>query len=76
MSRFFGKLVYFQNLNVKDLSGNKIFWKTIKACSSNKELNSSNMLLKKKRVLVSDEKQLAAIMNKFFINITKSLNLK
>ena len=34
------------------------------------------MLLKKKRVLVSDEKQLAAIMNKFFINITKSLNLK
>ena len=34
------------------------------------------MLLKKKRVLVSDEKQLASIMNKFFINITKSLNLK
>ena len=53
-----------------------MFWKTIKACFSNKELNSSNMLLKKKRVLVSDEKQLAAIMNKFFINITKSLNLK
>ena len=34
------------------------------------------MLLKKKRVLVSDEKQLASIVNKFFINITKSLNLK
>ena len=34
------------------------------------------MLLKVKGELVSDEKQLASIMNKFFINITKSLKLK
>ena len=34
------------------------------------------MFLKEKGELVSDEKQLASIMNKFFINITKSLNLK
>ena len=34
------------------------------------------MLLKEKGELVSDEKQLASIMNKFFINTTKSLNIK
>ena len=34
------------------------------------------MLLKKKGELLSDEKQLASIMNTFFINITESLNLK
>ena len=34
------------------------------------------MLPKEKGELVSDEKQLASIMNKFFINITKSLKLK
>ena len=34
------------------------------------------MLLKQKGELVSDEKQLVSIMNKFFINITKSLKLK
>ena len=34
------------------------------------------MLLKEKGELVSDEKQLASIMNKFFINIRKSLKLK
>ena len=34
------------------------------------------MLLKKKGELLSDEKQLASIINTFFINITKSLNLK
>ena len=38
--------------------------------------NSNNMFLKEKGELVSDEKQLASIMNKFFINITKSLNLE
>ena len=34
------------------------------------------MLLKEKGEFISDEKQLASIMNKFFINITKSLKLK
>ena len=34
------------------------------------------MLLKEKGKLVSDEKQLASIMNKFFNNIKKSLKLK
>ena len=34
------------------------------------------MSLKKKGELVSDGKQLASVMNKFFISITKSLNLK
>ena len=70
------KKEHFQNLNVKDLSDNKKFWKTIKPHSSKKGLNSNKMLLKKKGELISDEKQLASIMNKFFINITKSLKLK
>ena len=34
------------------------------------------MLFKENIELVSDEKQLASLMNQFFINITKSLNLK
>ena len=41
-----------------------------------KGLNSNKMLLKEKGELISDEKELASIMNKFIINITKSLNLK
>ena len=70
------KKKYFQNLNVKDLSDNKKFWKIIEPYFSSKDLNSSKMLLKEMGELVSDEKQLASIMNKFFINITKSLKLK
>ena len=70
------KKEYFQNLNVKDLSDNKTFWKTIKPYFSKKGLNSNKMLLKEKGELVLDEKQLASIMNKLLINTTKSLKLK
>ena len=48
---------YFQNLNVKDLSDNRKFWKTIKPYFSNKDLNSNRLSLKEKGNLVSDEKK-------------------
>ena len=70
------KTEYLKNLNVKDLSDNRKFWKTIKPYFSNKGLNSIKLLLKKKGNLVSDEKELATIMNNFFINITKDVELK
>ena len=38
--------------------------------------NSKQLLLKEKDNLVSDEKELATIMNNFFINTTKDLELK
>ena len=43
---------------------------------NNKGLNSNKLLLKEKGNLVSDEKELATIINNFFINITKDLELK
>ena len=39
-------------------------------------MNSNKILLKQKGELFSDKRQLASIMKKFFINITKILNLK
>ena len=56
------KTDYFQNLNIRDLSDNRKFWKTIKPYFSNKGLNSNKLLLKEKGNLVSNEKQLATIM--------------
>ena len=64
---------YFQNLNVEDLSGSKKFWITVKPYFSNKGLHSNKMLLMVE--LFSNKKQVASMMNKFFVNITKSLNL-
>ena len=67
---------YFKNLNVNDLSDNRKVWKTIKPYFSNKGLNSKKLLLKEKGNLVSAEKELATIMNNFYINIAKDLELK
>ena len=55
------------NINVKNLSDNRNFWKAIKPYFSNKGLNSNKPLLKEKGNLVSDEKELATIMTTFFL---------
>ena len=65
---------YFQKLNVKDLSRNRKFWKTIKPSFSNKYLNSNKLMLKENnRGLITEEKELAIVINTFFVNITESL---
>ena len=52
------------------IRNNKTFWKTVQRCFSKKGKNSSRI------TIVSDEKRTANLMNKFFISIKKSLNLK
>ena len=70
------KAEYFQKLNLKDLSDNRKFWKTINPFFSNKVLNSNKLMLKENSRLISKEKELATVMNTFFVNITESLDLK
>ena len=70
------KTEYFQKLNVKDLSDNRKFWKTIKPFFSNKGLNSNKPILKENNRLIREEKELVTVMNTFFVNITESLYLK
>ena len=64
------KTEYFRKLNVKDLPDNRKLWKTIKPFFSNKGLNSNKLMLKENNRLVTEEKQLATVMNTFFVNIT------
>ena len=54
----------------------KKIWKAIKPFFSNKGLNSNKLMLREKDVLISDEKALATLMDKYFVNIEADLNLK
>ena len=45
------KTDYFQNLNIRDLSDNRKFWKTITPYFTNKGLNSNKLLLKEKEII-------------------------
>ena len=67
---------YFSNINVKEVSDNKTFWKSVKPFFSNKGLNSNNILLKEGNEIVNDDGKIAFIMNMYFTNITKHMNLK
>ena len=67
---------YFEKLNIKDLTDNKKFWKTIKPLFSNKGLNSNKLMLTEKDVKVADEKVLSTLMNNYFVNVTADLDLK
>ena len=39
-------------------------------------MNSNKLMLKENSRLISKEKELATVMNTFFVNITESLDLK
>ena len=67
---------YFNNINVKKVSDNKTFWKSVKPFFSNKGLNSNNILLVEGNEIVNDDGKIATIMNRYFTNITKHMNLK
>ena len=46
---------YVSDINVKSISGNKIFWKTVKPFFSNKGLNSNNMMLAENKEIVGED---------------------
>ena len=61
---------FFSKLKIKNVCDNKKFWKTIKPYFSDKGTQASKWLLLENEEAVSDEKQIAQIFNKYFINIT------
>ena len=65
------KTEYFQKLNVKDLSDNRKFWKTIKPVFIKKGLNSNKLMLKENNQLITEEKESATVINTFFVNIAE-----
>ena len=67
---------YFSDINVRSISGNKKFWKTIKPFFSNKGLNTNNMMLVENNEIVCEEEIIANIMNNYFTNITTYVKLK
>ena len=55
---------------------NKNFWRTIKPYFSDKRNFSSKIMISEKDCIVSDDRRLSETFNGYFINITKTLDLK
>ena len=63
-------------MNIKQTSDNKLFWKSIKPFFSDKGSSSSKITLVEGKDIVSSEEEITNIMNDYFINVTRTLNLK
>ena len=63
------KKEFYNNLNVKYITENKLFWKTVKRY----RLNFERITLVKNNKVVSDESKLVEIFSKYFGNIVKNL---
>ena len=63
-------------MNIKQVSHNELFWKSVKPFFNGKGSNSSKNTLVEENNIISDEEEIANIMNNYFINLTKTLNLK
>ena len=70
------KKSFYKNLDEKQVSDNKVFWKHVKPSFSDKGVNSSKITLVEKSSIIVDENKIANIMNNYFINITKTFSLK
>ena len=71
------KIKYFCNLNVKNITGNKIFWKTVGPNLYSKKPINENISLWGKNRLITDEKSIAKRFNdNVLTSIIKHLHIK
>ena len=66
---------YYGNLNEKDVTDNKKFWKTVKPFLSDKSINSDKIHLSENGELINSKSKTAEVLNEFFSNIVKNVNI-
>ena len=69
------KKVYYENLDERKVSDNKLFWKTVKPSLSEKFNARERISLIENGEIVETEKETADVFNIFFDNIVKNLNI-
>ena len=64
---------FYNNLNLKYITENKLFWKTVKLSFTDKILKDERITLVENNKVVSDESELVEIFSKYFENIVQNL---
>ena len=63
---------FYNNLNIKYITENKLFWKTVKPSFTGKTLKDERTTLLENKRVVSDESELTESFNNYFGNIVKT----
>ena len=69
------KKKFYNNLDIKLITDNKTFWKTVKPFFSEKHINRKKIILLEGEEIISDDAEVAEYMNNFFSNIVENLNI-
>ena len=67
---------FFNDLDVKRVTENKQFWKTLKPCLTDKTLQGERITLIENEKVVSDERELVKIFNKYFSSIVPNFDIQ
>ena len=66
---------YYENLDVKNVTDNKNFWKTVKPLFSDKGPSNQNITLVRENEILSEDTDTAKALNNFFKNAVGSLDI-
>ena len=69
------KRAYYENLNIKKVTDNKLFWKSVKPLLSDKSRIRDRINISEKCEILKTESETAETLNSFFSNIVKDLNI-
>ena len=58
---------YYNNINLNEVTDNKIFWKTVKPFLSDKGVKTSHITLVDKKNIISEEYEVAEVLKKTFL---------
>ena len=64
---------FFDNLDVKRVTDNKQFWKTVKPSLTDKTLKGKRITLTENEKVVSDKRELVKVFNEYFSNLPPNL---
>ena len=67
---------YYNNLNIKNITENKEFWRTIKPFLSEKTKSSQKIFICKGDEIISDDRDIAENFSQFFQNAVNSLGIE
>ena len=66
---------YFENLNITNVTDDKLFWKSVKPLLSDKSRIRDRINISEKGKILKVESETAESLNSFFSNIVKNLNI-
>ena len=66
---------YFETLDIKSVTDNKMFWKTVAPLFSNKSKASNKITLSENEKLITNDQKSAEVFNNYFNSIVEELNI-